>query len=237
MDALSFVIASVVNPGRDLIDWATLGFALFTALGTVGAVALALFLPRFEERRTRPRLTLSPEPDEPVSLSQGDDVVRIGLRVHNAPGRQTAVDVEVHVIAWLEGEQGIRAVARDFPLRVQGATDGATTANVHAGYSRTFAFAQLREFFDPNKAVQSAPLGFFDIVPRDRMHETVMRLRQRYVTYIVVMGSNFDAVAFRGVLGLSADDASEPDEVTATMAWAEPLQPVGQVPDLVYEMG
>src|SRR5258707_1014170 len=72
---------------------------VFSAIGTVGAVLVALFLQVFLVWWRAPRLTLSFDPspaDDDIALVDWDDfVMALRVKVHNANGKATASGTQV----------------------------------------------------------------------------------------------------------------------------------------------
>jgi hypothetical protein len=88
-------------------------------IGTVGAVAYALFRDLFVVPRRRPKLDLRFEHagnDQVVATAGGFDAACVRLRVANGAGKDTADDVVVMVteVRWLEDSE--RAIAQTKPI-------------------------------------------------------------------------------------------------------------------------
>ncbi|MGC9221926.1 MAG: hypothetical protein ACP5H2_11355 [Solirubrobacteraceae bacterium] len=83
--------------------WTWGGWTALTAVGTVGAVVVALYLGPFRERRSRPLLEMRPGVVQVLNRdtrAPGSASLAIAtLRVSNRPGRNTASAVEVVVQA------------------------------------------------------------------------------------------------------------------------------------------
>ncbi len=93
--------------GATTLDWATAVGALVGAVGTVAAVAVALYLSTWRDARTRPRLSLLMGDQSEIGgmaimdydEAVGGAVQPIFLQVRNRPGCRTAHDVEVLLTA------------------------------------------------------------------------------------------------------------------------------------------
>lgn len=98
---ISIRVVSQFALARDWIDYVALVAAVFAALGTVGAVVVALFGPRWQARRRRPALYVR---SLPPSMSQsrprgplGNDspATEFTVELGNRAGRDTGRDVEI----------------------------------------------------------------------------------------------------------------------------------------------
>src|SRR4051812_14454338 len=95
-----------------VLDWVTAGAAVVAALGTLAAVATALYLSLWSERGRRPELSLALGDESEVGgmgiIGYGeedwDDVAPVLLQVRAARGKRTAHDVEVLLTAVWRGE-------------------------------------------------------------------------------------------------------------------------------------
>lgn len=120
--------------------WATVA----VAIGTVGAVAYALFRDLFVTARRRPRLDLrfdaTGNDQVVVGTTGGLDAAYVRLRVANGPGKDTADDVVVMVteIRRLKDSEMIVAEASPMglPLTWSGSSPPLTVASVHPGSER-----------------------------------------------------------------------------------------------------
>jgi hypothetical protein len=220
---------------RDVVDWTALAVAFCAALGTVGAVLVALFLPRVEERRRRPRLTLSVEPHGGVGIVLGrGGAAELRLRIHNARGKQMAREVEVHVISWAETPELTQVAAEDEPLQIDNPFRGAetTVTSVAPGHSRSVSFAVLDEMLEDQSLRYC---GYFGIAPRERMGKSRMEPGRAYNTYLAVTGSNFDAIFYRGVLEFTHGREPVDDQLedSLSLGWKDPLSRVSEIPESV----
>jgi len=127
-----------------------LGFAVDTwstvavAIGTIGAVAYALFRDVVVTPRRRPRLDLRFDPGGNdrlvVGKADGLEAAHIRLRVANRPGKDTADDVVVMVTELRKlGDQDETAAESKpigLPLTWSGTNPPLTVASVHPGSER-----------------------------------------------------------------------------------------------------
>jgi hypothetical protein len=229
-------VQTILAAGHDGYEWATLLVALLAAVATAAAAGVALYLPRFEERRRRPRLTLSVEPERGISMilpGSSSDVIR--LRLHNACRKHMARDVEVRVVAWAETAEQTDVAAEDEPLVVGNPFRGphTTMTSVAPGHSRTIALATLDWDEHPEGG---GPGGYLCTGPRRTTDRFSRMVPDRlYTIYLVVTGSNFDALFFRGVLGFAVEQEPVDGvlEDFLCLSWKEPLARVNGVPDAV----
>jgi hypothetical protein len=133
-DHLHPVLGSAVD------TWAT----VFVAVGTVGAVAYALFRDLFVVPRRRPRLDVRFDRtgnDQVVVGTAGRfDAAHVRLRVANGAGKDTADDVVVMVteVRQLEDSENATVEAQPIglPLTWSGSNPPLTVASVHPGSER-----------------------------------------------------------------------------------------------------
>jgi hypothetical protein len=79
-----------------LLDWLVFGVAALAAGGTLSAVVVALFGPKWRDARTVPTISLEGPPSTSLMVpveSSGAGTVSVSVR--NGRGRRTAQDVEV----------------------------------------------------------------------------------------------------------------------------------------------
>jgi hypothetical protein len=215
---------------RDLVDWATLVVASIAALGTVGAVLAALFLPRFEERRTRPQLTLSTEPEGGMGMVVGSGGSEwVNLRIHNARGKRMARDVEVRVLAWTVRPDATHVVVEDLGLVVD-AAGTATVTTVPPGHARSVGFLVIEDVDEDQEG--PGVFAHFRTAPPEAARLSRMEPPYEYPTYVTVTGSNFDALVYEGALGFIASDEPIEDRVAkvVSIGWAKPLRRVPDIP-------
>lgn len=132
-DDLHQILGSAVD------TWAT----VFVAIGTVGAVAYALFRDLFLVPRRRPRLSLRFDAtgnDQFVVATAGGLDAYVRLRLANGAGKDTADDVVVMVteVRRLEdhGKTLAEATPLGLPLTWSGSIPPLTVASVHPGSER-----------------------------------------------------------------------------------------------------
>lgn len=87
--------------------------SIFGAVGTIGAVAVALFLQVFLVRRRRPKLSLSATQsgdDDDVALVDWDDyLLALRLKVHNEKGKARSAETQV-LLSRVVKPAGIRSI-------------------------------------------------------------------------------------------------------------------------------
>jgi hypothetical protein len=134
LDHLHPILGSAVD------TWAT----VFVAIGTVGAVAYALFRDLFVVPRRRPRLDLrfdrTGNDQVVVGTAGGFDAAYVRLRVANGPGKDTADEVVVMVTEVRRLEDSEKAIAEaqpiELPLSWSASNPPRTVASVHPGSER-----------------------------------------------------------------------------------------------------
>jgi hypothetical protein len=134
------ILASAVD------TWAT----VFVAVGTVGAVAYALFRDLFVVPRRRPRLDLlfdhTGNDQVVVGTAGGFESAYVRLRVTNGKGKDTADDVVVMVteVQRLEDDSEDATVKPiGVPLRWSGSSAPQTMGSVHPGSGRHIDLAHV----------------------------------------------------------------------------------------------
>lgn len=196
---------------------------------TVAAVLVALFGPQWHAARLRPQLSLKVDKTSVEwAVGSSGSAVTFWLRLANARGRDTARDVEVFVstaaeVPEQESPTGVGYVipAEDEPLLFGTPMSGRAEeqrVTVPAGHSRWLAFADAGEPGEVAAAVGADMSALMRLAWRSGVDEEQPRARLRVdapgepvvpwlgfgVTYpveIVVTGSNFDALRFRGEFG------------------------------------
>ena len=121
--------------GSELDTWATVG----VAIGTIGAVAYALFRDVVVTPRRRPRLELrfdrTGNDQIVVGTAEGVDAAYVRLRVANGAGKDTADDVVVMLTEVdAADEDGARPV--HLPLTWSGTSPPLTVSAIHPGSAR-----------------------------------------------------------------------------------------------------
>jgi hypothetical protein len=131
-DPLAVILGSAVD------TWAT----VFVAIGTVGAVAYALFRDLFVEPRRRPKLELrfdhSGNDQVVVGTAEGRDAAYVRLRVVNGKRKDTADDVVVVAtdVRRLGDSGQVEATPIMLPLTWSGSNPPLTVGSVHPGSER-----------------------------------------------------------------------------------------------------
>ena len=124
-------------------DWITAIASAFAAVGTVGAVIVALWGPRWRQERKRPKLTLGVECDWKAGM--------IYLTVTNDKRKDTAIDVELHVIdanraaghgPYAPGEMSAHQPKIGRPLAATESLDVAASQSIPAGFTRRWNFVR-----------------------------------------------------------------------------------------------
>lgn len=140
---LSHVLAAIqVDVQSDVWSIITALAAAVAAIGTVGAVITALFLPPWQAKQSRPKLTLSPEvtglwttsyrtPEADKPSEPHDGPV---LLISNERGKDTAHGVEVLLTVYERPDQNDPAVE---PLTIRRFADRALNYSDNDGYSGT----------------------------------------------------------------------------------------------------
>jgi hypothetical protein len=196
---------------RDAYDWLFLTVTALAAMGTVGAIIVAVFGQRWHERHRSPRVELSVDPPGLGAVLDAEgwsDLMR--LRLANEKGRETASDVEVFVYVQAPDEDAIFVVASEGNLDFDDPADesgGRATATIPAGFSRCVNFAVVGDLpqFDHRNRQGWAYLALY---PTRMAREAVLYVGLSYDVLIVVTGSNFDALAYVGRLRF--EDHEEP---------------------------
>ncbi len=126
---LSAVLGSAVD------TWATVG----VAIGTIGAVAYALFRDLVVTPRRRPKLELrfdrAGNDQVIVATARGFDAASVRLRVANGPGKDTADDVVV-MVTELRPADSEDARPIHLPLTWSGTSPPLTVSAIHPGSAR-----------------------------------------------------------------------------------------------------
>jgi hypothetical protein len=199
--------------------WATVGGVAVT----LAAVLVALFGQRYNAWRRRPRLSVRADPLS-VSYSPYDSVSEhvMYLSIHNEEGRDTARDVEVfadaHAIDMPELRR-INGVNLNFDdALVEGL--GRSTATVPAGYSRRVSFAIVRESLPDTKTFGHEAWVHIAVYPPRGVPVATVWDGLAYQVDVTVTGANFDAIFFRGIMGVWTEPEDEPQK-RKTLRWKE----------------
>jgi hypothetical protein len=211
------------------VAWTDVGILIATTAGVIVtgfAVLVALFGPSWRHRRTRPFLSVQADPPG-MGTAVDDGAVVMHLKLHNEASRETARDVEVLVTAYARDGQVLRVIAEEENLNFDNPFaegDGRTTSTVPAGYSRRVSFAVIERSEQPDDRGR-IHWGFLATVPSRQMRLSTMPDDLAYEAFVVVTGSNFDALTFRGVLkfedGLEPETPGErPTLPTKSLVWS-----------------
>jgi hypothetical protein len=194
----------------------TFGWEALVAIGALAAAFVALYVGPIRERLRRPSVMLSHTPREDIvrDHSASEDLARFRLRVHAAPGKEAALNVEVFIESVSESvQEPIRALlpAGGEPLRVP--HSDATAQIVPAGSTRFVDLAELRR---PSGGDTAARL-LLATTPVDLHLGKPCRLE------ITVSGANLDSRAYRCEVDWKAefDPNGFPDEALDVAVYAK----------------
>ena len=189
------------------------------------AVLVALFGQQFHAWRRQPRLTLTPDPDS-YATAVGLGGVPMNLRLHNERGRDTARDVEIFVtVATREiGQQGVPSmtVATDANLNLDDPAaegPGRATTTVPSGHSRNVNFAVVGVLEDEHGKLTDR-WAYLALYPPRFAEASWLVFGVDYAATLVVTGSNFDAITYRGNLAFSETD--EDGVRLRSLEWSAP---------------
>jgi hypothetical protein len=234
MDLLAALDVDVRN---DFWSIAAAVATIVAAAGTVAAVVTALFLPRWQAAKTRPKLTLRAEYVEWERFYDGNDgraTVFDGpqLLLANEAGRETARGVELLASVYElsssvsrlteDGRPGPVKVFVDVPLNHDAADGsyGRPSTNVGPGAERRANMTRMGEPAHIYDTTAAPPLGsdspVFELAwcgtwatwPERRDQLHWIESDQDYVLELLVTGDNFDAFRMRGVVRLERQDWS-----------------------------
>jgi len=185
--------------GTTVLDW-------LTAIGTVGAVVVALYIGVIRERRRQPSLSLTFEQLDPpdaleVPENRGTEkttlIVYIHLLVSNRKGRHAAQDVEVIVtnvreMSARDGQSAVRGriTLGDQSLRWSNSSQEAkrTYTSIPAGVTRRVDFVRVENGLDEQGRL---PL-VLDVWPQPVNQRTHLRSASLAIE-LAVTASNADA--------------------------------------------
>jgi hypothetical protein len=207
------------------IFWATVG----AAVATTAAVIVALFGPRWQERRRRPDLSLTTDPPGMSIPVESGVAEPLRLRLTNRAGRDPARDVEVFVTASGQGTDAVYVAAEDETLNFDDPfsdAQGCSVSTVPAGHARLVNVAVIEAVADGGTN-EHAQWGYLATVPRQRMRHAALMDAIAYDVTITITGSNFDAVIYRGRLEFRDDSElfNGTEFPIKTLAWArEPVR-------------
>jgi hypothetical protein len=217
------------------VDWLS---AVATAAAVVIALFVALFVPRWHEKQREPKIDLQPDPRGRQSSSSWSTADLLRLRIHNAPGRRTAEQVEVFASVVSrspgDGDLWVRVHLEDKALNFDepgGVPPGRSTTSVPSGFSRPVSFVligpptSISERYGVEvkpDAVGELPdwVAVPALYPAVRESATWFTRGKPLEVTLVVTGANFDAVTFRGEFEMSeeVDDRGEPSVLSG---WTE----------------
>jgi hypothetical protein len=229
-----------------LTDWIIALGSAFGAAATLAAVIVALFGPQWRNRRIRPRLAVDAEVGRGsvVVGSPEESPFFIPVTINNEPGRATARDVEVTAtVSEVPNEKGGFFSIPDVPLSFSPPwPDGApqTVTHIAPGHHRTAYLLGLGGKPALATWLSAMPDGLFE--PDEDYGIAVASPQARYLLWLdpdqsfdvtlIVTGSNFDAIRFKGRLSVTterADEDGEPDpsgDVSAmAYDWTRRLSP------------
>jgi len=198
--------------------WATVA----VAIGTIGAVAYALFRDLVVTPRRRPKLELRFDGttlnDQVITMTAtGREAACVRLRVVNRPGRDTADDVVVMVtgLERLDGADGSVARPVSLPLIWSGSNPPFTVASVHPGSERHVDLLHV-------DLDESAPARL-DVSPKPAGDEDSLE-PGNYVVSVEIRARNADAS--RWTIPVSWDGRSTDREEVWDHLGVEPPRPV-----------
>jgi len=175
--------------------WAT----VFVAIGTVGAVAYALFRDLFVEPRRRPRLELRFErignDQVVVDTAEGGEAAYVRLRVVNGKRKDTADDVVVVAteVRLLEDSGRAEVTPIMLPLTWSGSNPPLTVGAVHPGSER---HTDLLHVDSPARAgtLDAAPLQL-DLASKPAGGQGTLE-PGRYEVSLEIRARNADAIRY-----------------------------------------
>lgn len=193
--------ASVPMDDGDLRTWAT----VFAAVGTVGALAYALFRDLWLADRRRPRLDLwfdGTGADQVIVPTMGGAAAAyVRLRVTNEKGKDTADDVQVLVTEIERQDASSQTTPIGLPLAWSGSLPTATNAPVHPGVER---YIDLLHIIEPaaedelgvvDKFFEDIPVQL-DVHPQPAGGQHLLDEAGKYVIRVEVLARNADAARY-----------------------------------------
>ena len=177
--------------GSAVDTWATVA----VAIGTIGAVAYALFRDLIVTPRRRPRLDLRFDPAGNdrvvVGTAGGSDPAHVRLRVGNRAGKDTADDVVV-MLTELRPSADSEAVAKPIhlPLTWSGTSPPLTVSSVHPGSERHVDLLHV----DLPVGDEAAPLHL-DVNPKPTGGQDILE-PGTYEISSEIRGRNADALRY-----------------------------------------
>jgi hypothetical protein len=189
--------------GSAVDTWATVA----VAVGTIGAVAYALFRDVVMTPRRRPKLELrfdTAGTDQiVVGTAAGSDAAHVRLRVANGPRKDTADDVVVIVTEIRRLEDAVTTIAETtpigLPLTWSGSNPPLTVASVHPGSERHVDLLHVdwpaRDETDIARAWTGSEPVRLDLTPKPAGGQDLLR-SGRYEVSVEVRARNADAIAY-----------------------------------------
>jgi hypothetical protein len=235
-------IIDEVENSAGLYEWLLFAATAIASVGTLIAIGVALFGPEWRAKRHEPRLTLTAAETsaEWPTMPPYPPVDALHLLVHNERGRDTAHEVEVFVTAVGRGKDYTREDPRsratiqqnlNFNNPLQGQY-GSRVASVPSGFSRRVHFVLLGGsdlIWQAHHQIEGAPRGPWGtaalaLYPGRNDNIAYLEPDVEYDIELVVVGSNFDAVAYSGTVRY--EDRVRPDITVAKFTWiAVPRRP------------
>jgi hypothetical protein len=199
------VVSADLGPilGAAVDTWAT----VFVAVGTVGAVAYALFRDLVVVPRRRPKLDLrfdhAGNDQVVVGTSGGVDAAYVRLRVANARGKDTADDVVVMVteVRRLEDSEDAIAETRPIahPLSWSGSSPPRAMGSVHPGSERHIDLLHVdlpaREETEIGRRWSETTPVQLDLTPKPAGGRELLSLG-RYEISVEIRARNADAIRY-----------------------------------------
>ena len=183
-----------------LREWIIAGAAIVGAVGTVAAVAYALYRDIWRQRRHRPLLSLQfdpiPSPSNLDLVTAGTTIMHWArLRVENKLGRKTAEEVEVLVLSFrfMDGEDSLAPLNdRLLPwvgLRSFDMQSPVSRTHIPAGIARRVDLLSIY------KTEAGTACGRLEAIPTVKDGRASI-LPGRYVVEVAVAARDIDAVRF-----------------------------------------
>lgn len=179
------------------------GATVFAAVGTVGAVVLALYRDFIRAKRRRPSVDLrfdaSGGDQVIVRTAGGSDAAYVRLRVTNEKGKDSADDVQV-LVTEVRPQDGSPVTALGLPLIWTGSLPPVTVAPVHPGHERPIDLlhadwpAPADELGVVDKFFEEMPLRI-DVHPEPTGEQHLLAAG-KYEIHVEVLSRNADAVGY-----------------------------------------
>jgi hypothetical protein len=197
LDHLRPILGSAVD------TWAT----VFVAIGTVGAVAYALFRDLFVVPRRRPKLDIrfdhTGNDQVVVGTAGGFEAAYVRLRVTNGTGKDTADDVVVMVteVRRLEDSENATAEVRPIvvPLTWSGSNPPLAMGSVHPGSGRHIDLLHVdwpaRDETDIARKWREAAPVLLDLTPKPADGREILH-SGTYEISVEVRARNADAIRY-----------------------------------------